>query len=173
MKPFAIFSYRARISPHALVGFEWNTNSIAAGDLGTGTKAKVPNDFAYSVGADAWITQWLTGSFDVIGQRILSTSTVIGGQVFGTGALSVVPQQFLANCGTCTADPDPATVTHNNLQLSATSRAYNITNASMGVKFRPLGKVSKLVVTANVLVRLDEGGLSYKPVPLVGVGYTF
>jgi hypothetical protein len=29
------------------------------------------------------------------------------------------------------------------------------------------------VVTANVLVRLDEGGLSYKPVPLLGVGYTF
>ena len=48
VKPFAIFSYRARISPHALVGFEWNTDSIAAGDLGTGTKAKVPNDFAYS-----------------------------------------------------------------------------------------------------------------------------
>jgi len=173
VKPFGIFSYRARISPHVLVGYEWNGKSITAGDFVTGTKASVPNDFVYSAGADASITKWLTGSFDVIGQRIFSTSTIIGGQVFGTRALSVVPQQFLAPCGTCAANPDPATVTHNNLQLSATSRAYNITNASMGVKFRPLGKVSKLVVTANLLVRLDEGGLSYKPVPLVGVGYTF
>jgi hypothetical protein len=43
----------------------------------------------------------------------------------------------------------------------------------MGVKIRPLSRISKLVVTANLLVRLDEGGLSYKPVPLIGVGYTF
>ena len=173
VKPFAIFSYRARISPHALVGFEWNTKSIAAGDLGTGTKASVPNDFAYSVGADAWITKWLTGSFDIIGQHVLSTQDVIGSQTFGTQKLSVVSQQFLANCGACTANPTPNTVTHNNLTLSANAVSYNITNASMGVKIRPLGSLSKLVVTANLLVRLDEGGLSYKPVPLVGVGYTF
>ena len=173
VKPFAIFSYRARISPHALVGYEWNSDSIAAGDLSSGTKAKVPNDFVYSVGADAWITKWLTGSFDIIGQHILSTEQTIGGQVFGTQKLSVVSQQFLANCGTCTANPDPPTVSRNNLSLSPNAASYNVTNASMGVKIRPLGKLSKLVVTANVLVRLDEGGLGYKPVPLVGVGYTF
>ena len=173
VKPFAIFSYRARISPHALVGFEWNTKSIAAGDLGTGTKANVPNDFTYSVGADAWITKWLTGSFDIIGQHVLSTQEVIGSQTFGTQALSVVSQPFLANCGACLAAPSPNTVSRNNLALSANAVSYNITNASMGVKFRPLGQISKLVVTANLLVRLDEGGLSYKPVPLIGVGYTF
>src|SRR6266403_1659304 len=173
VKPFGVFSYRARISPHVLVGYEWNGKSITAGDFVTGTKASLPNDFVYSAGADASSTKWLTGSVDVIGQRIFSTSTTIGGQVFGTQGLSVVPQQFLAPCAACTANPDPPTVTHNNLQLSASTRSYNITNASMGVKLRPLGKVSKLVVTANLLVRLDEGGLSYKPVPLVGVGYTF
>jgi hypothetical protein len=173
VKPFAIFSYRARISPHALVGFEWNTKSIAAGDLGTGTKADVPNDFAYSVGADAWITKWLTGSFDIIGQHILSTQEVIGSQTFGTQKLSIESKPFLANCGTCLVAPNPNTVARNTLTLSSNSVSYNITNASMGVKIRPLGTLSKLVVTANVLVRLDEGGLSYKPVPLLGVGYTF
>jgi hypothetical protein len=179
VKPFAIFSYRARVSPHALVGYEWNGNSVTAGDLSTGAKAKVPDDFAYSVGADAWITKWLTGSFDIVGQRIMSTTSSIltgkcctGANVFGTQALSVAPKSFLEPCGACTT-PDPSTVTHDNLQLSASARSYNITNASMGVKVRPLGTLSKLVVTANVLVRLDEGGLSYKPVPLVGVGYTF
>jgi hypothetical protein len=172
VKPFAIFSYRSRVSPHVLVGYEWNGDSAAAGDVSTGVKAKVPNDFAYSVGADASITKWLTGSFDVIGQRIFSTSTVIAGNVFGTQALSVVPLPFLGPCGAC-ANPSPGTDLHNDLQLSASTRSYNITNASMGVKIRPLGKLSKLVVTANVLVRLDEGGLGYKPVPLVGVGYTF
>jgi hypothetical protein len=43
----------------------------------------------------------------------------------------------------------------------------------MGIKVRPFHKVSRLVFTANVLVRLDDGGLRSKAVPLVGVGYTF
>lgn len=64
-KPFAIFSYRARISPHALIGYEWNTTSILAGDVVQGTKGSIPNDFVYAVGADAWVTKWLTGAFDV------------------------------------------------------------------------------------------------------------
>jgi hypothetical protein len=45
VKPFAVVSYRARIAPHALVGYEWNSDSITAGDLTTGVKASLPNDF--------------------------------------------------------------------------------------------------------------------------------
>ena len=43
----------------------------------------------------------------------------------------------------------------------------------MGIKVRPFRTVSRLVFTANVLVRLDDSGLRSKAVPLVGVGYTF
>ena len=161
IKPFAVFSYRARISPHVLVGYEWNTDSVTAGDLVTGGKGTVPNDFVYSAGADARVTRWLTGAFDIVGQR-----------VFGTETVSVAPQQFLANCGACIANPAPTTVTMNTLFTHPNS-SYSVTNASMGVKVRPFPKVSKLVFTANVLVRLDEGGLGSKAAPLVGVGYTF
>jgi Putative MetA-pathway of phenol degradation len=161
VRPFAVFSYRARVSPHLLVGYEWNTDSIAAGDLETGTKGSVPNDFVYIAGADAWATKWLTGSFDIVGER-----------VFGTETVSVTQQQFLANCGSCIANPNPATVTLPNLATFSNS-SYNITNASMGIKVRPFAKVSRLVFTANVLVRLDDGGLRSKAAPLVGVGYTF
>lgn len=162
IKPFAIFSYRARISPHVLVGYEWNTDSITASDLTTTfAKSSIPNDFVYIAGADARVTKWLTGVFDIVGQR-----------VFGTETVSVTPQQFLANCGACTANPNPATVTLNNLATSPNS-SYNVTNASMGLKVRPFGKVSRLVFTANVLVRLDDGGLRSKAAPLAGVGYTF
>jgi Putative MetA-pathway of phenol degradation len=161
VKPFAIFSYRARVSPHVLVGYEWNSDSITSGDLTTGVKGSVPGDFVYSAGADAWVTKWLTGAFDVVGER-----------VFGTQTLSVTPQQFLAPCGSCAAQASPATVAYNTLNLNS-NQSYNITTASMGIKVRPLPKVSKLVFTANVLVRLDDGGLSSRPAPLVGVGYTF
>ncbi len=162
VKPFAVFSYRARISPHVLVGYEWNSHSILAGDLTTGSKGYVPSDFIYIAGADAAVTKWLTGSFDIIGQRF-----------FRGGTESVTSQQFLAPCtGTCDAAPTPNTVAHDNLSAHSNT-SYNITNASMGIKVRPLGKISKLVLSANVLVRLDNGGLHSKAAPLAGIGYTF
>jgi hypothetical protein len=162
VKPFAVFSYRARVSPHVLVGYEWNSHSILAGDLTKGAKGYVPSDFVYSAGADAAVTKWLTGSFDIIGQRF-----------FRGGTESVTSQQFLAPCtGACDTAPTPSTVAYDNLNPSSNA-SYNITNASMGLKVRPFGKVSRLVLTANVLVRLDDGGLHSKAAPLAGIGYTF
>jgi hypothetical protein len=160
-KPFAVFSYRARISPHVLIGYEWNTDSVTAGDLTTTVKGSLPNDFVYTVGADARILKWLTGNFDIVGQR-----------VFGTETVSITPQSFLANCGSCAANPSPATVTLDSLSNNPNT-SYNITNASIGIKARILPKVSRLVFTANVLVRLDDGGLGSKAAPLFGLGYTF
>jgi hypothetical protein len=167
-RPFGIFSYRARISPHVLVGYEWNTDSVAAGTYTTGPnftqvfhKGSLPNDFVYIAGADAWVTKWLTGAFDIVGDRVFSTQTV-----------SVTQQQFLGDCGSCAPGSNPANVTLPSLS-NASNQSYNVTNASMGVKVRPFPSFSKLVFSANVLVRLDDGGLKAKPAPLVGVGYTF
>ncbi len=160
-KPFAVFSYRARISPHVLVGYEWNTDSVTAGDLTTTAKGSLPNDFTYTVGADAKILRWLTGSFDIVGQR-----------VFGADTVSEVSQSFLANCGSCLVNANPNTVSLQSLQ-SNPNTSYNITNASVGVKARIFPKVTRLVFTANLLVRLDDGGLGSKPAPLFGLGYTF
>jgi hypothetical protein len=107
------------------------------------------------------VTKWLTADFDIVGER-----------VFGTETVAVTQQQFLANCGACTASASPNTLSLPSLANSPNS-SYNITNASMGIKVRPFRTVSRLVFTANVLVRLDDGGLRSKAVPLVGVGYTF
>jgi hypothetical protein len=166
--PFGVISYRARVSPHVFVGYEWNTDSVAAGTYTTLPnftqvfhKGSVPNDFVYIAGADAWVTKWLTGDFDIVGNR-----------VFGTQTVSVTQQQFLGNCGPCTVGSTTPNVTLPSL-ANASNQSYNITNASMGVKIRPFASVSKLVFTGNVLVRLDDGGLHSKPAPLVGVGYTF
>ena len=70
------------------------------------------------------------------------------------------------------AEPSPGTVSCSTL-LPSPNASYSVTNASAGVKIRPFPKASKLVLTANVLVRLDSGGLHAKPAPLVGLGYTF
>ena len=183
VKPFLVLSYKARVEPHVLVGYEWNSNSILSSrvyvtqptgpfaphqdststiGLLTGQKGYMPSDFLYSGGIDAWITKWLTGAFDVVGARFLRGGTE-----------SVTMQSYAARCTAgCLAEPTPSTVSRSNLDPKPDA-SYSVDNASIGVKIRPIPKVSRLVLTANVLVRLDNGGLHSKPAPLVGLGYTF
>jgi hypothetical protein len=122
----------------------------------------MPSDFLYSAGIDAGITKWLTGVFDIVGARFLRAGTE-----------SVTAQSYAAQCTAgCLAEPSPGTVSRSNLNPNPHA-SYSVDNASIGVKIRPIPKASKLVLNANVLVRLDDAGLHSKPAPLVGLGYTF
>ncbi|HZW96676.1 MAG TPA: hypothetical protein VFF64_27275 [Candidatus Eremiobacteraceae bacterium] len=179
VKPFVVLSYKARVSPHVMVGYEWNSNSILTSrqitlnnfgapqqqnkGLTTGEKGFMPSDFLYTAGFDAGITKWLTGAFDIVGARF-----------FRAGTEAVTNQPFLAQCTSgCHTEPSPSTVSLASLAASPDA-SYSVDNASIGVKIRPLpSKASKLVLTANVLVRLDDSGLHSKAAPLVGLGYTF
>src|SRR5580692_102815 len=147
LRPFVIYSYSARVSPHASAGFEGNGNSILAGDVTTQpvTKAKLPDVFTYSVGADASPVRWLGLSADYIGTSLLNESRL-------------ETTTFLA---------------YNNLTYSNVSTftsTVNQANISAGAKVRPM---SRLLVTGNVLFRLNNAGLHFKPSPLIGVSYTF
>ena len=163
VKPFGTFSYAARVSPHAQIGYEWNGESILAGDIigptATNTKGSLPNRFVYIVGADVAIIKQLTGAFDIYGQRL-----------FG------VPQLFPATYtdqGKCSMDANCTTVTPGTTHADLGSRTavdYNITSASLGFKYRPFGR---LVITGNVLLKMDDPGLRSKAIPLVGVSYSF
>lgn len=182
VKPFLVVSYKARVEPHALFGYEWNSNSILSSrvyvvpppnkfpqnlldssstiGLLTGQKGYMPSDFLYTAGIDAWVTKWLTGAFDVVGARFLRGGTE-----------SVAVQSYAARCTAgCLAESTP--VSRSTLNPSPQA-SYSVDNASIGAKIRPIPKASKLVLTANVLVRLDNGGLHSKAAPLVGLGYTF
>ena len=68
-KPFVIWSYRSRISPHTFVGYEVNGNSQIA-DISAEKKTRLPGQLVYSVGADAWLTKRLTAAVDIIGQQV-------------------------------------------------------------------------------------------------------
>lgn len=62
---------------------------------------------------------------------------------------------------------------HAGEPSTSPNSSYNITSASIGIKVRSFPRLSRLVLTGNVLVRLDDRGLRSKPVPLAGVRYTF
>ena len=148
IRPFATFSYASRIAPHATVGFLYNGNSILAADITKGTAtAKMPNLLTYSTGADVGITRRITASGDFLGQTILNASSVAQTTIPDFGG---TPRVELSS-------PPPHDVTQASI---AAGGKFNL--------FRDF------LLTLNVLFPLiNDAGLHSKPVPLVGLSYTF
>jgi hypothetical protein len=150
-KPFVAASYRARVSPHANIGFQWSGNSVLAGDAATGTSTRLPRQFLYSGGVDAAVTRKLTVAADLIGTRVFSTATL-------------TPVTF-------TEQANPFTgVQATNPDTFQVKQSYNTDDGSIGFKYNPFGH---LLVTANLLFKLNEGGLRSNVSPLLGISYTF
>jgi len=145
VRPFGTFSYSGRIAPHASLGYQWNGDSILAGDVTTDTKGHLPNILTYSAGVDAGITHRISVTGDFIGQSLFDTKKI-----------------------TATTFTDFGGTTHSNIE--ATTATTNQAYISVGGKINPVGR---LLVILNVLFQVNEAGLHSKPVPLVGLSYTF
>lgn len=171
VKPFGIVSYSARVSPHAEVGFEWNGQSELAGQNlvpGQATavvdkKGSIPNRFLYIVGADVAVVKRLTAAFDLYGQRLFHSPELISQPFTDLGNCSGPTNAAAVACAVFT----PGT-THKDVAQRFSD--INITNASLGLKYRVFGH---FVVTGNVLLKLDNGGLRARAIPLVGASYSF
>jgi Putative MetA-pathway of phenol degradation len=147
LRPFVIYSYSARVSPHASAGFEGNGNSVLAGTVTSQpvTKAALPDVFTYSGGADASIRRWLGLSADYIGTSLLNAARL------ETSTYT----DFKGN---------------NHANINTFVSTVNQANISVGAKVRP---IARLLITGNVLFRLNDEGLHFKPSPLIGVSYVF
>lgn len=132
-----------RIAPHVNIGYQWNGNSVLAGDVALGVKAKLPSSIVYTAGADVGLTPKMTFAADVFGERV-SASRVLSTQF---NAANGVPYRAIG------------------FQKSG----YNVMSGSVGLKINP---GSRFIVTVNTLFRLNHTGLRSKLVPLVGLSYT-
>jgi hypothetical protein len=159
VQPFGAFTYRGRVSPHVLIGYQWNGNSILPGNPvgilpGIGgspsinpgpAKVSLPPSFVYSGGIDVRLADRVTFAADLIGQRL-----------FSAGRLDM---------GTFTD------VNGNTLpQLQPYTDDYSSDSIATGVKIR---LVRELLLTGNITTRVDNGGLVARAVPLVGLSYAF
>ena len=171
VRPFVAWSYRSRIAPHVLVGYETNGSSLIAGDITTGTKERLPSQLTYSVGADVWLTRWVTTAFDLVGQ-----------QVFQSLRTSVVSSTELGKCKEVFPNCATFSPAATDSTLAQSTGSFNVTNMAVGVKVRPFGSkqaisesrpFSNFVFMGNVLLKMNEGGLRAQAVPLLGVSYTF
>jgi Putative MetA-pathway of phenol degradation len=160
LKPFVVFSYRARVSPHAEVGYELNGNSLLYGDFvatPTPTKSALPSRFLYVAGANVAVTKRITAAFDIYGQRVYGASQVVSGQLTDFGACND------SDCTVVTQGSPIPTSLIKNTDIS-------IVDASIGAKVRLF---RHLLATGNVLLKLNDSGLRAKVVPLAGLSYVF
>ena len=176
--PFVVASYAARVSPHVNVAYEVNGSSVLAGSIvaptattaSSLTKGHLPNQFLYAGGADVVILpKRLAGTFDLIGQRVISAqrATVTTQSFLGAcGPAGLAPLDQANSNGYCTS---PA-ANVSQPALSETRSSFNILNASLGAKLRIS---DKFIVFGNALIKLDNGGLRAKVVPLVGASLSF
>src|SRR5262245_59677478 len=133
------------LTPHFGAGYQWNGATTLAGDLATGRKGDLPDEFTYYVGADSTVTRRVSLAFDVLG-RVARDSP----------RLAITP--FVAQDG----------VVYRDIAFSRGS--LHAANGAVGMKVNAVGQ---LLVTFNVLFRLNEAGLRTKGTPLIGMEYGF
>ena len=146
VRPFAVFTYGGRISPHLNIAYEANGST----NLVTNTygNAQLPNRLIYSAGADWRVTSWLTLAADILEQR-----------VFNAQQMRLKPGGFTI--------PNPS-LSYPSIEVYTGS--YNRTDGSIGFKLKPY---KTIILTANLAMKLDQGCLRARNVPLGGVSITF
>ena len=148
VRPFMAASFGVgRLSPHVNVGYQWNGESLLAGNVVTGESADLADELAYAVGFDVAAHQRLTLCADLVGRYVMSSSRIEGTTFTGL---------------------NDAHTTFPDIRFDESS--YNQANLALGFKANPAGR---LLVVFNVLLKLDDKGLRDKVTPLLALDYTF
>jgi hypothetical protein len=157
------------------VGYQWNGNSILAGNI-TGTtfppgettqngitspriqtgpsiKGKVPAQFFYSAGVDFGITKRLTFAVDYLGQTLFNEPRVFLTQT--------VTKNFQ---GVYTNGLPPQTLT----TITGAKDTIGLNSGAAGIKYNLFGN---LLLSADILFRLDDKGLRQDITPLISLSY--
>ena len=149
VRPFAAFGYRARVSPHADIAYRYNGSSVLAGSAQSNT-APLPHLLDYSAGVDVGILRSLSVTGDFLGQTFFNANRIFEG----------IPPNTTTQDIEC--NPTGAS--------TCQSQTFNTKTFALGGKINPAGN---LLISANVLIKLDHNGLHYKPAPMIGISYTF
>jgi hypothetical protein len=145
IKPYVALSGKGRVSPHVNLGYQWNGNSVLARDL-LGNEQQLPGYFLYYLGADIGASKRLTVIADFLGQEFFNAQRVTSPRV---------PPIHIEGVSLLSVEP--------------TTGSYSANNLAIGLKVNPW---AHLLITGNVLIRLNSGGLRSNVVPLVGISYT-
>jgi hypothetical protein len=149
LRPFAAVSAGyGPFAPHANIAYQWNGQSVLAGDVRSGTESDLPDQFQYALGSDLAVNPKFSMVFDVLGQRVLNSPR-----------LSVYTLNATGQAGSASL-PD----------LRFGSDSYWVTNASLGFK---ANVASRLLINFNMRFNVGNKGLADRVAPLIGIEWSF
>ena len=135
-------------APHVNLGYQWNGRSLLAGDVRVGDKGDLPDQFQWAVGTDYALNQRLSVVFDVLGRHVIDSpqlSTYTFAAAGPAGSMSLPDIRF--------------------------GRAsYSVSSGALGFKANVR---QQLLVTFNLRFQIDDGGLSDRIAPLIGMEWGF
>lgn len=147
LAPFVIVSSTLRrVSPHLNASYQWNGQSILAGNPATGESAEFPDQLTYAIGADVALNTRITFALDALG------SYYVDAERLSQETFHALDQQS----------------TFANIAFSRES--FNALNGSIGLKVNVIGR---LLLDGNLLFALDDHGVRDRVVPLVAFQYEF
>jgi hypothetical protein len=149
VRPFVAFSGTfGRIAPHANLAYQWNGSSILGGDIRSGQKGDLPDQFAYAVGSDLSVNARLSIVFDIVGQRVINSPRLTTFAFDATGPFGSAALE----------------------DLRFQNASYWGSSGSVGTK---LNVAPRVLINFNLRFALTEGGLTDRVSPLIGAEFAF
>jgi hypothetical protein len=135
-------------APHMNVAYQWNGKSVLGGDVRTGQKGDLPDQFLWAVGTDFGINNRLSIVVDLLGRRVVNSPQ-----------LSTYEFTAIGPSGNVVL-PD----------VRFESASYWVNNGAVGFK---ANVAPRLLVTFNLRLQINGGGLSDRISPLIGMEWGF
>jgi len=149
LRAFGAFSTAlGPFAPHVNVAYQWNGKSMLGGDVQSGEKEDLPDQFLWAVGSDFGINNRLSIVVDLLGRRVIDSP-----------ALSTYD---------FTAAGPTGSVVLSDVRFEAGS--YWATSGAVGFK---ANVAPRLLVNFNLRFHIDGGGLSDRIAPLIGMEWGF
>lgn len=145
VKPYLAVSRHGRISPHSNAGYQWNGDSILNANS-SGGKQQLPTDFFYTAGVNFEARKKLTLIADLLGQHFYNAPRL--------------------------ASPTPVAVPDFGNAPSVEPHTSSYTTTNLGLAFKA-ETYKHLILTGNLTIKLNDGGLRATVVPLAGLSYSF
>lgn len=136
----------SRLAPHFNIGYTFSGDS-------SNEFLNVTDEFNYVVGTEIYASERLTVNFDVIGRQLIDSGRLVD-QTKTFNFRNVAGQQGSASF-------NEFALRDGNLSLAT---------SAIGVKFNPM---RNLLISANLLLPMTDGGIRSNPVPVIGIDYAF
>jgi hypothetical protein len=147
VRPFAALSMSGKlVSAHLNLGYQWNGDSVLAGDVESRREGDLPDQLGYAASVDFAVNEHVTLDCELLGQIVYDSPRIL-------------PAEFTALDGRST---------FGNIAFGR--GAITETGVATGMK---VNLFRTLLLTLNALFAIDDGGLRDDVTPLFGLEYSF